>query len=61
MWYAYVCRMHTFQENTHNMHVHNTVVEPFLDDSVPFRKFNNNDYVPGQQVSLRYVSQTAVR
>jgi len=23
--------------------------EQFLDDSVPFRKFNNNDYVPGQQ------------
>jgi len=23
--------------------------EPFLDDSVPFRKFNNNDYVLGQQ------------
>jgi len=25
------------------------LVEQFLDDSVPFRKFNNNDYVPGAQ------------
>uniref|UniRef100_A0A7S0HCJ6 Alpha-type protein kinase domain-containing protein n=1 Tax=Hanusia phi TaxID=3032 RepID=A0A7S0HCJ6_9CRYP len=25
------------------------LVEPFLDDNTPFRKFNNNEYVPGQQ------------
>lgn len=25
------------------------LVEPFLDDNSPFRKFNNNDFVPGAQ------------
>jgi hypothetical protein len=23
--------------------------EPYLDDNTPFRKFNNNDFIPGQQ------------
>ena len=27
--------------------------EPFLDDNTPFRKFNNNDFIPGQQVCLK--------
>lgn len=25
------------------------LVEPYLDDNTPFRKFNNNDFIPGQQ------------
>mmetsp|Transcript_81135 Transcript_81135/g.218009 ORF Transcript_81135/g.218009 Transcript_81135/m.218009 type:complete len:630 (-) Transcript_81135:159-2048(-) len=27
------------------------LVEPFLDDNTPFRKFNNNDFVPGQKAT----------
>jgi len=28
---------------------HIYLCEPFLDDNTPFRKFNNNDFIPGQQ------------
>lgn len=27
------------------------LLEPFLDDNAPFRKFNNNDFVPGQKAT----------